>query len=230
MDTRSLSREKSDLLSSVTKLLEEKFEQINQKLEKLDSIEKSIEDANEDLKKIPEFKIEVGQLKEEVKFTRLKLSEVQNENKSLREALLRQELYSRKNNVKIFGFKVVKSESLENALLTKLNEVGVTLTARDVERVHFVGPDWGKQTRPILMRVTNFKDKLAIMDKKKIFREQGITIVEDYPNEIIQRRNVIVPIFFKAIFIYLFGVLRRFQHCTGHITTGSWKGRGNQYI
>ena len=27
--------------------------------------------------------------------------------------------------------------------------------------------------------------------------------------------------------IYLFGVLRRFQHCTGHITTGSWKGRGN---
>ena len=31
-------------------------------------------------------------------------------------------------------------------------------------------------------------------------------------------------------FIYLFGVLRRFQHCTDHITTGSWKGRGNQYI
>ena len=30
--------------------------------------------------------------------------------------------------------------------------------------------------------------------------------------------------------ISLFGVLRRFQHCTGHITTGSWKGRGNQYI
>ena len=31
-------------------------------------------------------------------------------------------------------------------------------------------------------------------------------------------------------FIYLFGVLHRFQHCTGHIKTGSWKGRGNQYI
>ena len=30
--------------------------------------------------------------------------------------------------------------------------------------------------------------------------------------------------------IYLFGVLCRFQHCTGHIMTGSWKGRGNQYI
>ena len=31
-------------------------------------------------------------------------------------------------------------------------------------------------------------------------------------------------------FIYLFGVLHHFQHCTGHITTGSWKGRGNQYL
>ena len=35
---------------------------------------------------------------------------------------------------------------------------------------------------------------------------------------------------FCFFFIYLFGVLRRFQHCTGHITSGSWKGRGNQYI
>ena len=30
--------------------------------------------------------------------------------------------------------------------------------------------------------------------------------------------------------LYLILGLRRFQHCTGHITTGSWKGRGNQYI
>ena len=35
--------------------------------------------------------------------------------------------------------------------------------------------------------------------------------------------------FILFYFIY-FRVLRRFQHCTGHITTGSWKGRGNQYI
>ena len=34
----------------------------------------------------------------------------------------------------------------------------------------------------------------------------------------------------SCIFICLFGVLRYFQHCTGHITTGSWKGRGSQYI
>ena len=32
------------------------------------------------------------------------------------------------------------------------------------------------------------------------------------------------------MYFYLFGGLHRFQHCTGHILLGSWKGRGNQYI
>ena len=36
--------------------------------------------------------------------------------------------------------------------------------------------------------------------------------------------------YYILLCIYLFGVLRHFQHCTGHITTGSWKDRGNQYI
>ena len=34
----------------------------------------------------------------------------------------------------------------------------------------------------------------------------------------------------SVFLFYLFGVLRRFQYCTGPITTSSWKGRGNQYI
>ena len=33
-----------------------------------------------------------------------------------------------------------------------------------------------------------------------------------------------------TIFIYKFGVLHRFQHCRGHITKGSFTGRGNQCI
>ena len=45
---------------------------------------------------------------------------------------------------------------------------------------------------------------------------------------------IYLPIYFLYLlschFIYLFGVLRHFQHCTGHITMGSWKGRGNQYF
>ena len=34
----------------------------------------------------------------------------------------------------------------------------------------------------------------------------------------------------RITMIALFGFLRRFQHCTGHNTMGSFMGRGNQYI
>ena len=34
----------------------------------------------------------------------------------------------------------------------------------------------------------------------------------------------------KKEVIYLVGILRRFQHCTGNIKTGSWKGKENHYI
>ena len=41
---------------------------------------------------------------------------------------------------------------------------------------------------------------------------------------------VLLLLFFFFFFLGGGGGLRRFQHCTGHITTGGWKGRGNQCI
>ena len=46
---------------------------------------------------------------------------------------------------------------------------------------------------------------------------------------VIKDDNRDILIFFLVGF-YLFGGLRCFQHCIGHVTMGSWKGRGNQYI
>ena len=34
---------------------------------------------------------------------------------------------------------------------------------------------------------------------------------------------------FTKEYIYLFGVLHRFQHCTGHVMTGNFVGRGKKY-
>ena len=55
--------------------------------------------------------------------------------------------------------------------------------------------------------------------------------VNDTPNpgRYVACLEVILPSIYLFVFIYL-GFLRRFQHCTGHITMGSWEGRGNQYI
>ena len=40
-------------------------------------------------------------------------------------------------------------------------------------------------------------------------------------------RKIGVKICVSLNYLFIWG---HFQHCIGHITTGSWKGRGNQYI
>ena len=50
------------------------------------------------------------------------------------------------------------------------------------------------------------------------------------PRSVTETNNKQEHIIRSVCLFCLFWVLRRFQHCTGHITTGSWKGRGNQYI
>ena len=59
---------------------------------------------------------------------------------------------------------------------------------------------------------------------------QDIAKTRFYRSKSLQKGQIKVIPRCTAIFIYLFGILRRFQDCTGHITTGSWKDRGNQYI
>ena len=80
----------------------------------------------------------------------------------------------------------------------------------------------------------------AYLDRSKLYA--NILLEVDYNPQVKQWVNkyrifqhIVTGTSFKLsvfiyLFIYLFGVLRRYQHCTGHIMTGSWKGRGNQYI
>ena len=59
----------------------------------------------------------------------------------------------------------------------------------------------------------------------------GGTMYNDNQMDTINDLNVFRAVIVDDISDFnLFVVLRRFQHCTGHITTGSWNGRGNQYV
>ena len=104
MDLRSSTKDKSDLLASFNQLLDEKIAPITKTLEKLNSIENSIDYALEELKKVPILQTQVESLEKEVETTKSQLLQCQTENKNLKESLLKQELYSR-NNVKIVGLK-----------------------------------------------------------------------------------------------------------------------------
>ena len=79
-----------------------------------------------------------------------------------------------------------------------LSEEQIALNSSDIKKIHFVGPAT-LQSRPVLIRLHHYKNKLAIMGKKSSLRKRGVFVSEDYPKEILDRRKVIVPTFFKSL-------------------------------
>ena len=191
--------ERSEMIITLTQLLNEKIDPINNKLEKLDSIETSVGFALDELKKLTDLEITVKQLSSNLNKVDQELKEVKAENKLLKDKLIKQERYTRRNNLKLWGLKVTKTEDIETKVIHTLQESGVAINARDIERIHFAGPATSNRPRPILMKCNNYKVKMSILDKKGTLKERNINISDDYPREILDRRQLIVPIFFKAL-------------------------------
>ena len=197
-NTRS-EKEKSDLMAALTQLLNEKLDPINNKLQKLDLIENSVGYAVEELKKLTDLEITVEQFSLDFKQIEQELNAVKNENKMLKDRLIRQELYSRRNNLRIWGVLVDKSDGVESKLLNLFQSCGIDIHSTDIERAHFVGPLVRNKPRAILVKFISSKFKMAVVHKRDTFKAKNITFADDYPDEILEHRRLILPTYFKAL-------------------------------
>ena len=93
--------------------------------------------------------------------------------------LARQEQYSRKASVRIFGVDENEGENVEALCIQALKEeIDVDITDRDIDIVHRVGRRRGdKKARPILLKCMSHKTKSEIMRKKKTAK--NIKVYED---------------------------------------------------
>ena len=188
-----------DLLAKIKSML---TEQLNPITKRLDSIEQSLSQITEHAEKIKD--LEVRFEKQDVKCKQLQkdLTEANMQNKKLCEDLLLQETYSRKHNIRLYGISVQNSENLEEKVIKVLKDVGITLTPQDTDRIHFVGQARPGVGRAVLLRLLRWKDKQTIMKKKERFRQINILMQEDYPKEVINRRRMLLPVFFKSLKLY----------------------------
>ena len=193
------STERGEIVNTLTQLLNDKIDPITLKLEKLDSIETSVGNALEELRRLTDLEVTVEHLSSDVKVMDEELNELKSENRMLKEKWIKQEMFSRRNNLKVWGIKVDRNDDIEAAVLKTFHENGLEISPSDVERVHFAGPAVNKRPRPILMKLCSCKVKQAIMDKKGTLKDEHINISDDYPKEVHQRRQLILPTFFKAL-------------------------------
>ena len=140
--------------------------------------------------------------KTEIKIIRGELDGIKMENKSLKEKILIQKIYSRKKNIKIMGLKCFEEQKLEECIIHTLNTVGISLGPADMENFHFTSHYRRGDSRPVIVRLQSSKMKQTIMKEKYRLRQIDVYISEDYPSEILERRRLILPVYFKARELY----------------------------
>ena len=158
--TRAAS-DKADMIETLNKLLDDKLKPINRKLE---SIEGSLTYALDEITKIAEIENTISDLQSSLKVKTIECNDLKTQNAALKNQILSQESFSRRNNVLIRGMQ--STGSLEKDICQILEKTDIHLTPRDFERVHFQGPVLRNQPRPILARFHHYKDKEAVMAKK----------------------------------------------------------------
>ena len=136
-----------------------------------------------------------------------KLEEDLTKEKKLREELedevMKIEIFSRKDNLNFFGMPEEKVKNCEEKILQCLNSVDLgKLHPRAISRAHRVGKFIkGNKPRPIIVKFDHNKDKLTTLQNASKFKQFGIHIEEDFPEEIVKKRKILSPVYW-AIYHY----------------------------
>ena len=80
-------------------------------------------------------------------------------------------------------------EDCEMLIIEFCAKFGACVEARDIERAHRIGPR-NKIGQPILVRFSHFKVRQKVFEARFRMRESGITVMEDFPDEINNRRQM----------------------------------------
>ena len=132
--------------------------------------------------------------------TELKASE--QENRVLKEQLLQQESYTRRDNLLFLGIQEQHNENSEETVRTLLrSSLGLsdeTVKTILISRCHRVGKKKSSHPRPIIARFLIHSQKMWVWQKRFTLKETPYLIKEDFPREIQNRRKLMLPLYNEA--------------------------------
>ena len=150
--------------------------------------------------KMNELQSSVDHLTNSRKSDQCKLAALRAENEEMKEKLLRSECQSRRDNLVFQGVHEEKGENCEESVLGLLNYAGFPLEMRSLVRTHRLGPFSHHKTRPLIVRFHHYQDREIVwLGRKHIKDSCGITIVEDFPEDIRNRRKQLYPVLNAAM-------------------------------
>ena len=103
-----------------------------------------------------------------------------------------QEQYSRRNNIRVFGIEEKRGENTDQEIINLAERLGLGLTTSDIDRSHRTGrpnptnqqthggmKDGKLRPRPILVKFTSYRQRHAMISRRKQLKKTGVSISED---------------------------------------------------
>ena len=190
----------------------QKLDLIEKKLDRLETIEREVTRIKTDLQEYKEsLTYTQGQLAdacEEVESLKLKMQQnnervnklesmvvgLEGRNKDLESKIVRQEAYSRRENVLIDGIRESHNENCTEKVQQLFRDMGVGEC--ELQRCHRIGIRSAHQTRPrtIITRFVKFGDKMKVMKNGNKLSGKNIYINDDYPQQWASKRASLRPV------------------------------------
>lgn len=122
-----------------------------------------------------EFNTKIASYKQQLDAMELQNEELVRDNKALNSEMDDLRQYSRRNNLRIFGFE--HGGDTDAALIEFFNEkIGVNVKEADIDRSHLIGKS---ATKHIIVKFTNYRTRRLILQNRKKLKGSKIVVTED---------------------------------------------------
>jgi ribA/ribD-fused uncharacterized protein len=187
--------------------------------DRLDKIEPLPAEVRELKLEIAKAQSDISEVQSQASYSAMKvqslekdLSSINNHNRRLenelgvcKDKLLRMEAHSRRDNLLIEG---VKDKDKENYADTEMKVHRIfkdilkceDFESKNIVRAHRLGQynDHSKRPRVIIVKFHHYKTREDIWSKRTMLKDSGLWLKEDYPREMVERRQVLLPIYKEA--------------------------------
>ncbi|XP_042150731.1 uncharacterized protein LOC121838509 [Ixodes scapularis] len=155
--------------------LEASVNEINSKINKIEITMKTVQALNENVKEIEK---KVQSLEKTIEYQNDRLTDFENR--------------SRRNNLLVFGIPEVDKESeddLKKKVIKELFEIKLGVQIASLERIHRVGYKRNESCRPVIIKLFNYNEKLAVLKNCRKLKGTKISVSSDYARETREKRK-----------------------------------------
>lgn len=170
-----------ELLAKIELVLKNQTD-IRAQLNSVDSAVKKLEDSVSQLQiidtKVTAMQKTIDQLSATVQAQQVKLNDLEDR--------------SRRNNIVIYCIEEQEGEdiaTLKDVVVNKLFSERMQVVVKSVERIHRIGLKKVGKVRPIIARLYDYNEKVAIFKNAMKLKNSKISISDDYSNETRRRRK-----------------------------------------